>query len=119
MAALLTDVVIIILLIGGIVFAYVVNERVKTLMAILRELEPAVNDFVLAVDKSEESVAKMQKSIADRKSLDITSQEDTQSPQFATRRRHGESRETGVKIVRNKQDLVRKFFELQHRENRI
>lgn len=119
MAALLTDVVIIILLIGGIVFAYVVNERVKTLMEILRELEPAVNNFVLAVDKSEESVAKMQKSIADGKSLDISSQDDNKFPQFATRRRHGEARETGVKIVRNKQDLVRRFFELQHRENRI
>lgn len=119
MAAMLTDILIIFLLAGGTAFAYVVNGRVKRLMLLLRELEPVVHQFALAVDKSEASVSHMQQSIL--KSL--TDQEDSgghdQAPQFSTSRAPSDVREIGVQAIRNKQELVRQFFELPRGERRI
>lgn len=53
----LIDVAIIALLIGTLVYAWVVDRRVRGMMAALRDLEPMVGSFSAAVDRSESSVS--------------------------------------------------------------
>lgn len=50
------DVVIVVLLIGMLLYAYMVNRRLRILMAALREMEPIVGAFSSAVDQSSRSV---------------------------------------------------------------
>lgn len=120
MAAMVTDALIILMLSGGIVFAYIVNKRVKRLMTLLHELEPAVQQFSLAVDKSEASVAQMQRKLSE----DLTRPEkhvegpEAEEPTFATRRVN-DTRDLGVRVIRNKQDLVRRFFEMPREERQV
>lgn len=122
MLAMLTDVFIILLLIGGIGFASVVNARVKRLMALLQELEPAVQHFSDAVDKSEASVAQMQKNLLHEQPSENLPQADVfeaDAPAFASRRTPQNTREMGVRVIRNKQDLVRRFFDLPRTAGRV
>ena len=121
MAAIVTDALIILMLTGGLIFAYIVNARVKRLMALLHELEPAVQEFSAAVDKSEASVAQMTHNINERiaeAEEDERAQEEAASPTFASRRM-SETRELGVRVVRNKQDLVRRFFDMPRTEGQV
>lgn len=120
MAAMIIDAVIILMLAGGIVFAWVVNSRVKRLMNLMHELEPTVQQFSLAVDKSEHSVAQMQRSLAEG----LTEREEAREepkikePLFTTGR-VTETRDVGVRVIRNKQDLVRRFFDVPRAESQV
>jgi len=54
--ALLIDMIILLLLLGTLTYAFLVDRRVRTLMAALKALEPVVNQFSSAVDRTEDSV---------------------------------------------------------------
>ncbi|MCE8008974.1 flagellar motor switch protein [Aestuariivita sp.] len=122
MAAMITDAVIIIMLIGGITFAQIVNQRVKRLMALLHELEPAVQQFSQAVDKSEASVVQMQRSLSQGLAAEPqvrTGAHDLpdEQPLFSSRR-VTDVRDMGVRVIRDKQDLVRRFFDATRSEGK-
>lgn len=119
MAATITDILIIALLAGSIGYGVMISRRVQKLMSSLEELEPLVREFSEAVDKSETSVAAL------RQNLETTlhpapaepeAAEDT-APAFSSRR-HSQRRLPGVQVVRDKQDLVRRFFETSRSESR-
>ena len=116
MVAVITDAVIVVMLIGGIVYAHMVNRRVKRLVAALHELEPAVQEFSRAVDKSEASVSQMQRSLIQANSDKASSgraqnAEETADNALFSSRRVADVRDMGVKVMRDKQDLVRQFFD--------
>lgn len=116
MMATIIDGVIIVLLVGSIAYGYSVSRKVRQLMATLKELEPLVDEFSLAVDKTEHSVHLM------RENIEVAEQ--VQEPQvqaapqapaeaaFSSRRSAQEAAEVpGLRVMRDKKDLVRKFFE--------
>ena len=119
MVAMITDALIIFLLIGGIVFAYIVNARVNKLMLVLRELKPAVREFSSAVDRSEASVLKMKEEFTAKETQVRTNENAEGAPQFSTRRANAEMRDIGVQVIRNKQDLVRQFFDLPRTQRQV
>ncbi len=124
MAAMITDIFIIVLLVGGIGYGVLVSRRVQRLMATLQELEPAVREFSVAVDKSEASVSQMRQNLEEGALADpgpepeaeIESEEEP-APAFSTRR-YNAQRIPGVRVVRDKQDLVRRFFDVSRTEKR-
>lgn len=121
MAAIVIDAIIVVLLICGMVYAGLVNLRVKRLTNLLRELEPAVQQFSVAVDKSEASVIQMQRNIllGQNAETDDTRHEKVEaSPRFSSRRNVSEVRDVGMRVVRNKQEMVRRFFDLSRSEGR-
>ncbi len=120
MTAVIIDAVIILMLTGGFVFAWVVNARVKRLMALMQELEPTVQQFSDAVDKSEHSVAQMQRSVREKLAgRDTTPPEpEVREPLFTTGRAT-DTRDVGVRVIRNKQDLVRRFFDVPRTESQV
>ena len=124
MLAMIIDTIIILLLIGSIAYGYTVSRKVRTLVATLEELEPLVDAFSSAVDKSEQSVHHM------RENIDVAERTPQPQPQpepeperrgrwefhdapeeaaFSSRRAAPEM--PGLRVVKDKQDLVRKFFE--------
>ncbi|WP_341233015.1 flagellar motor switch protein [uncultured Sulfitobacter sp.] len=52
----LIDVIIVVLLIGTLVYAYILDRRVRNLMLTLREMGPMVGEFSNAVEQSTKSV---------------------------------------------------------------
>ena len=54
--ALLIDMIILLLLMGTLGYAYLVDRRVRALVGALKALEPVVDQFSVAVDRSENSV---------------------------------------------------------------
>ncbi len=118
MAATITDIFIIALLVGGIGYGVLISHRVQRLMATLQELEPAVREFSMAVDKSESSVSEMRQNLQDKVLTDMEAEAaEEPAPTFSTRR-YNAQRIPGVRVVRDKQDLVRRFFETSRAEKR-
>lgn len=111
MLATIIDSVIILLLMGSITYGYTVSRKVHKLMGVLHDLEPLVEEFSIAVDKSETSVTKM------RENIDIAEQPQARAPApseseeaaFSSRRAAPEV--PGLRVVRDKQEMVRAFFE--------
>jgi hypothetical protein len=114
--ATIIDCVIILLLIGSITYGYMVSRKVRLLMATLRELEPLVEEFSSAVEKSHDSVSQM------RENIEIVEQVRQPSPvieppmeeatSFATRRTgSGISDVPSLRIIRDKKELVQAFFD--------
>ncbi|GAA6209886.1 hypothetical protein NBRC116601_31790 [Cognatishimia sp. WU-CL00825] len=122
MAATLTDMVIIVLLAGSIGYGWYISRKVQVLMAALQELEPLVNAFSTAVDKSEESVNQLKLNLEEPQqpvsTQHMLAEEDDDEPMFATRRAP-EHKIPGVQVVRNKQDLVRRFFDASRSESKV
>lgn len=116
MAATLTDIVIIVLLAGSIGYGWYVSRKVQVLMAALQQLEPLVEQFSTAVDKSEESVHQLKLNLQEPPQPEPMVEDDDE-PMFSTRRQSGH-KIPGVQVVRNKQDLVRRFFETSRSEKR-
>lgn len=54
--ALLIDMIILLLLLGTLVYASLVDRRVRALMAAMQALAPVVDKFSMAVDRTEDSV---------------------------------------------------------------
>ena len=111
MLAALIDTVIILLLIGSIAYGYSVSRRVRLLMNTLKDLEPLVHEFSNAVNKSEYSVHLMRENIEaaaeETRSQDYGTRNEASSA-FASRR---VAPHAGQRMVHDKKDLVRQFFE--------
>lgn len=116
MMAAIIDTVTILLLIGSITYGYLVSRKVRHLMQTLHELEPLVEAFSLAVDKSEYSVVKMRESIEDVQRHPQRDPEPLPQPEegtFSSRREPPvAAREVaGMRVMRDKKEMVRAFFE--------
>lgn len=114
--ATIIDVIIILLLIGSITYGYLVSRKVRLLMTILRNLEPLVEEFSSAVDKSHDSVNQM------RESIEVAEQVKQPDPAaetplaaqstFASRRATPAPAETsGMRVIRDKKEMVQAFFD--------
>ncbi|MFY0597919.1 MAG: flagellar motor switch protein [Cognatishimia sp.] len=108
MAATLTDFFIIALLLGAIGYGWYVSRKVQVLMTALKDMEPLVKEFSTAVDKTEDSVHQLKLNLEEPQQRVVEEEED--EPMFATRRQPAH-KIPGARVVRNKQDLVRRFFE--------
>lgn len=119
--ATIIDGVIIVLLIGSITYGYLVSRKVRLLMATLKELEPLVDEFSSAVDKSQSSVAQMRENIT---VAEQSAQPEpapmpepapaprTEEAAFSSRRGTPPAPEMpGLRRVRDKKELVRAFFD--------
>lgn len=119
--ATIIDGVIIVLLIGSITYGYLVSRKVRLLMATLKELEPLVDEFSSAVDKSQSSVAQMRENITvaeqSAQPEPAPMPEPAPSPRteeaaFSSRRGTPPAPEMpGLRRVRDKKELVRAFFD--------
>ncbi|EAQ02169.1 flagellar motor switch protein [Pseudooceanicola batsensis HTCC2597] len=111
----LIDLTILVLLVGTLAYAYLVDRRVRALMAVLKDMEPVVGQFSEAVDKSESSVSLL-KSVAEKVRVPSPepaarpSEDSAQVVSFRTSREKVE-KPAGVTRVTGKSDLVRGFFE--------
>ncbi len=126
MTETIIDGFIIVLLAGAIGYGFMISTKVRRLMAVLEELEPMVEAFSNAVDKSETSVEAMKDNLDAQQAatqaeadagyaVDISPQEDAQT--FSSSR--GQAvRMPGMQIVKDKKDLVRMFFEASRSESR-
>lgn len=115
MMAATIDGIIILLLIGSISYGYLVSRKVRLLVTTLEELEPLVEAFSSAVDKSEYSVAQMRENIQDASRAKETAPQPEnaqETAEFSSRRIGSHTSEvTGMRVVRDKKELVRAFFE--------
>lgn len=116
MMTAIVDTVTILLLIGSITYGYLVSRKVRHLMLTLKELEPLVEAFSTAVDKSEYSVELMRENIeqAHRPPEYVPKPEpqDTRAAFSSRREAHAQPREVaGLHKVRDKKEMVRAFFE--------
>lgn len=116
MAATLTDLFIIALLLGAIGYGWYVSRKVQVLMAALKEMEPLVQEFSNAVDKTEDSVNQLKLNLEEPQAHDMAQVEE-EEPMFSTRRQPAH-KIPGARVVRDKQDLVRRFFETSRSESR-
>ncbi len=64
--ALLIDLVIMLLLIGTLVYASLVDRRVRALMSAMQSLAPLVDQFSAAVDRTEDSVKSLRTETTNR-----------------------------------------------------
>ncbi|NRB02713.1 MAG: flagellar motor switch protein [Rhodobacteraceae bacterium] len=126
MTAIIVDAIIMCLLAGSLAYGYRVSRKVQVLMQTLKELEPLVEQFSWAVDKSEQSVNTMRASISDAERVEKTLENARRAPEPQPeprdkqkgldmpflRKRAAEPEFPGVKLVQDKNDLVKRFFEL-------
>lgn len=104
MMSQLIDALILLLLAGTLAYAFLVDRRVRGLIAMLHELQPIVGQFSAAVDRSENSVNALRdvaEGLAD----------DAARPAPAAERAKKDDARPGVTRVTGKGDLVRGFFE--------
>ncbi|OWU83205.1 hypothetical protein ATO6_20425 [Oceanicola sp. 22II-s10i] len=126
--SLVIDIAILVLLVGVLAYAWIVERRVRVLMQALRELEPMIGSFSAAVDRSEGAVS-MLKTITrnvsapfgDRVSRQAPPPQQPEarrerereqhddSPYQPARERSAQQRPAGA--VPMKSELVRGFFE--------
>lgn len=116
MMAAIIDTVIIVLLVGSISYGYLVSRKVQHLMRTLKDLEPLVDAFSTAVDKSEYSVVRMRENIEEvrlKQRLEAESEELEEEITFFSRSEAAtKARDVaGLRVVRDKKELVRAFFE--------
>ncbi|MHA6345262.1 hypothetical protein [Roseivivax sp. CAU 1761] len=118
MTGLIIDIVIVALLGGAIGFGLVLDRRVKRLMQALAELQPAVDQFARAVDRSEDSVHALRGASAQaaeagrsetggRRGAGVPNLRSLRNQAARSVRSGG----AGVAKVEGKSDLVRSFFE--------
>lgn len=113
--SLLIDFVILALLAGVLGYAYLVDRRVRNLVEVLRQLEPVVNDFSAAVDKSENSVSTMKamtETIAQKVRRRTEHEPERADVDVAFRsQRTPSAPPSGVAALKGKDELVRSFFD--------
>ncbi len=123
---LVIDGVILALLAGTLGYAFLVDRRVRMLIAALKDLQPMVGEFSAAVDKSETSVAALKDAAegltdpvrAPRAAAASTGAapeageaSTTSGGMFFQSRRASARVAVGVAPIAGKSDLVRSFFE--------
>ncbi|GAA4228904.1 flagellar motor switch protein [Sagittula sp. NFXS13] len=101
----LIDIAILVLLVGTLTYAWLVDRRVRTLMHVLREMEPMIGDFSAAVDRSESSVSAL-RSLGQKAEPERQREE----PSFRSTRERPK-RPAGATKATGKSELVRGFFE--------
>ncbi|MGR3269977.1 flagellar motor switch protein [Thalassococcus profundi] len=117
----LIDFIIVVLLIGTLVYAYLLDRRVRTLMLALREMEPMVGAFSSAVDQSARSIEDLRElSVTPRRAepplqrrrgaAPADEPRPTQKTTAASPDPKGPVR--GQTSVPGKSDLVRTFFDI-------
>ncbi len=114
--AMIIDCVIILLLIGSITYGYIVSRKVRLLMGILKDLEPLVEEFSSAVEKSQDSVSQMRDRIEVAEQVQQVQRE--AEPEVAAQstfasRRAAPVETPGMRVMRDKKELVRAFFDTQ------
>ncbi|WP_372886152.1 flagellar motor switch protein [Shimia sp.] len=121
MTETIIDGFIILLLAGAIGYGAMISRKVRRLMAVLEELEPLVEAYSSAVDKSEHSVAAMKQNLeagrAAAESAEAAPAPEHDPQTFSSSRGPG-ARMPGMQVVRDKKDLVRMFFEASRSESR-
>lgn len=111
------DIIILVLLAGVLAYAYLVDRRVRNLVAVLRDLEPMIGKFSEAVDKSEDSVTAMKfvtESLRRGPQRSAPREPELSAALAAAREAQREeepSRPAGVASVSGKADMVRSFFD--------
>ncbi|ETX28910.1 hypothetical protein [Roseivivax isoporae] len=122
MTGLFIDMMIMALLLGAIGFGLVLERRVRRLMQVLQELQPAVDQFAQAVDRTEETVVALRGRTSGREAP--APQPETAatrlSPLPTMRNLRNQAARamqagTGVAAVEGKADMVRSFFETAQR----
>lgn len=107
---LVIDLIMLVLLVGTVAYAFLVERRVRALMQVLTELEPMVGEFSAAVDKSESSVG-MLRSLAQALPGSLAGRGAPKAGEAAAPDREAAPRPAGVRRIAGKSDLVRGFFE--------
>lgn len=109
------DIAILVLLVGTLTYAWVVDRRVRTLMRVLREMEPMIGNFSEAVDRSESTVSVL-RSLGQEAEPKPRPQREREpemtrpEPSFRTTRERP-ARPAGATKASGKSELVRGFFE--------
>lgn len=122
----LIDIIIIVLLVGTLVYAFILDRRVRKLMESLREMEPMVGAFSSAVDQSTKSVEELrdlsakaaarpeppvQRPAAPAKPSPAPAEGSSPAQERAARLR-GRAPVRGQAAVQGKSELVRTFFDI-------
>lgn len=125
----LIDIVIIVLLVGTLTYAFILDRRVRKLMESLQEMEPMVGAFSSAVDQSARSVEELRDLStraqrpeppvhrpappAPRTAQPAAARDEAQSPaQERAARLRGRVPVRGQSAVQGKSELVRTFFDI-------
>lgn len=123
----LIDIIIIVLLVGTLVYAFILDRRVRNLMASLREMEPMVGAFSSAVDQSTKSVEELRDLSAKAQRAEPPVQKLPPQPRHVpaeaapagqtpaekrAARLKGRSQVRGQTAVQGKSELVRTFFDI-------
>lgn len=123
----LIDIIIIVLLVGTLVYAFILDRRVRSLMESLREMEPMVGAFSSAVDQSTKSVEELRDLSAKAQRPEPPVQKQAHQPRHApaeaaplsqspaekrAARLKGRAQVRGQTAVQGKSELVRTFFDI-------
>ncbi len=111
------DIAILVLLVGTLTYAWVVDRRVRSLMRVLRDMEPMIGNFSEAVDRSESTVSVL-RSLGQQAEPKPRPQRERErepemtraEPSFRTSRERP-TRSAGATKASGKSELVRGFFE--------
>jgi len=121
MTKILIDFLIITLLIASLGYGVMVTRRLKSLMAALKEIEPLVQEFSVAVDKSETSINEMKRSL-DTVPEETQSSEHRQTEQRAHAVTKGpvtSTARTNSRAGQSTKELVQSFFAETLAERRV
>lgn len=123
----ITDTVILVLLMGSILYGWLISRRVQRLMDVLRDMEPLVNSYSAAVDQSASAVTEMKTQIElaekqEQAALAAQAQEqeapEPEDASFVSQRAAARPRNVpGLQRVGGKQELVRMFFQSTEARN--
>ncbi len=103
----LLDLLILVLLFVALGFGLVIDRRVRRLMKVLAELEPTIDQFSSAVDRSAESVTSLRSATAGQGDHETRGARGPEAPVPALRAGGAD----GTARIDGKSDLVRSFFE--------
>lgn len=124
MMSLVIDGLLIVMLAGTLAYAMTVHRKLRRLISVLQNLEPVVNQFSAAVDKSEQSVSNM-KTAAQKAALHVEVEpvvhqvQPREGATFRTQRpkplaslpRLRDIEVPGATRISGKADLVKSFFD--------
>lgn len=116
----LIDVIIVVLLIGTLAYAYILDRRVRNLMLTLREMGPMVGAFSSAVEQSTKSVEDLRtlSTVTRRveppvkKTRQSMAERDQDKPPQQAAPLKVKKQVRGQSSVPGKSDLVRTFFDI-------
>ncbi|WP_323765179.1 flagellar motor switch protein [Marinovum sp.] len=113
------DIALVVLLLGTLGYAWLVDRRVRRMMEALREMEPLIGSFSQAVDRSESTVsalraarevAPLRKRADTRTEARPESEAPSSEPAFRTKREPAPRNPEATPIA-GKSELIRGFFD--------